>query len=232
GKVPILLDRPGYRAAEVAVELVKGKELAVAPTLERIYGAVVFRSLPPGASIRDGAVDGPVIPTGPGAVRLIPGRRVLFVAAPGFQPARIEIDVPPDAVASIDVPLAVATAPTGAVVVRANVDGALVRIDGREMGFTPAVIEGVQIGERALEVVQEGREPFHALVKVEKGQRSFLDEHLKRLQPQVEAATKSLTRAEDAPASISIITAEQIRALGYQTLSEALRAVRGAVSSN
>jgi len=232
GKMTILLDRPGYRSAEVAVELVKGKELAVAQTLERIYGAVVFRSLPPGAAIRDGAADGPPIQTGPGPVRMIPGRRVLFVAAPGFQPARIEIDVPPDAVASIDVPLAVATAPTGAVVVRANVDGALVRIDGREMGFTPAVIEGVQVGERAIEVVQEGREPLHTTVTVEKGRRSFLDVHLKRQQPKIEAATKSLTRAEDAPASITVITAEQIRALGYQTLSEALRAVRGAVSSN
>lgn len=232
GKVTILLDRPGYRAAEVAVELVKGKELAVAPTLERIYGAVLFRSLPPGVSIRDGAPDGPVVPTGPGPVRLIPGRRVLFVAAPGFQPARIEIDVPPDGVASVDVPLAVATAPTGAVVVRANVDGALVRIDGREMGFTPAVIEGVQIGEREIEVVQEGRAPFQTRVTVEKAGRSFLDVHLKRVQPQIEAATKSLTRAEDAPGSITVITGEQIRALGYQTLSEALRAVRGVVSSN
>jgi len=232
GRVTIVLDRPGYRSAEVAVELAKGKEQAVASTLERIYGDVVCRSLPPGASIREGAADGALIPIGPGPTRLIPARHVVFVAAPGFQPARLEIDVAPDAVTPIDVPLALATAPTGAVVVRANVDGALVRVDGREMGFTPAVIEGVAIGERQIEVVQEGRAAFHGQVTVEKGQRSFLDVHLKRLQPQVEAATKSLTRAEDAPASISIITAEQIRALGYQTLSEALRAVRGVVSSN
>jgi outer membrane receptor for ferrienterochelin and colicin len=235
GQVKILLDRPGYRSVEVAVELAKGKEQAVAPALERIYGNVVFRGLPAGVSIREGAADGAVIysvPTGPGPARMVPGRHVLFVAAPGFQPARLEIDVAPDAITPIDVPLALATTPTGAVVVRANVDGALVRVDGREMGFTPAVIEGVPVGEREVEVAQEGRASFHTRVMVEAGRRSFLDVRLKRVQPQVEAATKRLTRAEDAPGSITIITAEQIRALGYQTLSEALRAVRGVVSSN
>src|SRR5262249_20684785 len=84
GVARVLLDRPGYRSATVAVELVKGKEQSIAPTLERIYGAVVFRSLPPGASLREGAADGPLVPVGPGPTRLVPGRHVLFVAAPGF----------------------------------------------------------------------------------------------------------------------------------------------------
>jgi len=232
GKVTILMDRPGYRSVEVAVELVKGKEQAVASSLDRIYGSVVFRGLPPGAAIREGAADGALVPIGPGPTRLVPGRHVLFVAAPGFQQARFEIDVIGDAVTPVDVPLAIATTPTGAVVVRANVDGALVRIDGREMGFTPAVIEGVPVGERQIEVVHEGRAPYRARVTVEKAGRSFLDVRLKRLEPEVEAATKRLMRAEDAPGSISIITAEQIRALGYQTLSEALRGVRGVFSSD
>jgi outer membrane receptor for ferrienterochelin and colicins len=232
GRTTILLDRPGYRSAEIAVELVKGKEQAVASSLDRIYGSIVFRGLPPGASIREGAADGPLVPIGPQPTRLVPGRHVLFVAAPGFQQARFEIDVAGDAVTPVDVPLAIATTPTGAVVVRANVEGALVRIDGREVGFTPAVIEGVEVGERQIEVANEGRVPYRARVTVEKGGRTFIDVRLKRLEPEVEAAAKRLMRAEDAPGSISIITSEQIRALGYQTLSEALRAVRGVVSSN
>ena len=232
GKLTVILDRAGYRSAEVAVELAKGAERAIAPVLQRILGAVAFRNLPPGTTVRREVADGPVIPLGAAATPLPPGRHVLYVAAPGFLPARIEVDVAPDRTTSVDVPLASLPSPTGALVVRANIDGALVRIDGREMGFSPTVIEGVLAGERRVEVLHEGRETFRTTVTVEQGRRSFLDVRLRRLQPEIEAANKRLTRAEDAPASISVVTGEQIRALGYLTLADALRAVRGIVSSN
>ncbi len=232
GKLTVLLERRGYRSAEVPVEVTKGTERTIAPVLQRILGAVAFRSLPPGATVRSQVADGPPIALGPTATPLPPGRHVLFVAAPGYLPARIEIDVAPDTTTSVDVPLAPLPQPTGALVVRANIDGALVRIDGREMGFSPTVIEGVLVGERRVDVLHEGREAFTATVTIEQGRRSFLDVQLRRLQPEIEAANKRLTRAEDAPASISVVTGEQIRALGYLTVSDALRAVRGVVSSN
>jgi outer membrane receptor protein involved in Fe transport len=232
GKATVLLDLPGYRPVSVPVELAKGVEKQIAPALERIYGAVVFRGLPPGATVRDGATDGPLLVVGPTPTRLVPGRHDVFVAAPAHVPARVTIDVPPDATATIDVPLAPLPSPTGAVVVRANLDGALVRIDGREMGFSPTVIEGVPAGERLVEVEHEGRETFRTNVIVETGRRTYLDVKLRREQPLIEAANKRLTPVEDAPASITIVTAEQIRALGYLTLADALRGVRGVISSN
>ena len=232
GSATVLLDLSGYRSVSVPVELAKGTEKQIAPTLERIYGAVVFRGLPPGATVRDGATDGPLLVVGAGPTRLVPGRHDLFVAAPAHAAARVTVDVPPDETTSVDVPLAPLPSPTGAVVVRANLDGALVRIDGREMGFSPAVIEGVPAGERLVEVEHEGRETFRATVTVETGRRAYLDVRLRREQPVVEAANKRLTPVEDAPASITVVTAEQIRALGYLTLADALRGVRGVISSN
>jgi outer membrane receptor for ferrienterochelin and colicin len=45
------------------------------------------------------------------------------------------------------------------------------------------------------------------------------------------AASKSETSVEDAPASITVITRDELRAFGYQTVLEALRAVRGLFGS-
>jgi outer membrane receptor protein involved in Fe transport len=232
GRATVLLDLPGYRPVSAAVELAKGAEKHVSLALERIYGAVVFRGLPPGATVREGATDGPVLVVGSAPTRLVPGRHDVFVAAPAHVPARVTIDVPPDGTTTVDAPLAPLPSPTGAVVVRANLDGALVRIDGREMGFSPTVIEGVPAGDRLVEVEHEGRETFRTHVTVETGRRTYLEVKLPREQPLIEAANKRLTPVEDAPASITIVTAEQIRALGYLTLADALRGVRGVISSN
>jgi outer membrane receptor protein involved in Fe transport len=232
GHLKVLLDLPGYRSVELPVDVAKGSEQKLAPSLERIVGGVEFRQLPAGAVVREGTIDGRVLMQGPGSARLVPGRHVLFVSAPGYVTARVEVDVEPDGTTSVDVPLAPAASPTGAVVVRANIDGALVRIDGREMGFSPAVIEGVPVGERFIEVVKEGRQTYRTHVVVRQSERAYLDVRLRRERPEISAATKRLTRAEEAPASITVITAEEIRAFGYLTLSEALSGIRGVVSSN
>jgi outer membrane receptor protein involved in Fe transport len=232
GKVTVILGLAGYRPVEVPVELSKGTQQRISPALERITGALLFRGLPAEALVREATADGQVLQRGSGAVRVVPGRHVLYVSAPGFATARIEADVAPETTTAVDVPLAPAAAPSGAVVVRANFDGALVRIDGREMGFSPAVIEGVPVGVRAIEVSKEGRETFRTQVTVRQGERTYLDVQLRRQAPEISAATKSLVRAEDAPASISVITAEEIRAFGYLTLADALRGLRGVFSSN
>jgi outer membrane receptor protein involved in Fe transport len=232
GKVTVILELPGFRPVSVPVELARGAKRDLTPVLERIFGALAFRNLPEAAVVRTGTSDGPVLQRGPGTARVVPGRHVLFVSAPGYGTARIEVDVAPDAATSVDVPLSALPAPVGAVVVRANVDGALVRIDGREMGFTPAVIEGVLSGERQIEVSREGRETFQTVATVRQGERTYLDVRLRRQAPEITAATKSLVRAEDAPASISIVTADEIRTLGYLTLGDALRGIRGVITSN
>jgi outer membrane receptor protein involved in Fe transport len=232
GQATVLLDLAGYRSVEVPVQLARGAEQKVSPALERIFGTLVFRALPPEAVVRAGTVDGPVVRVGPGSARLVPGNAVLFVSAPQFFPTRVAVDVAPDAETSVDVPLTPLPVPTGALVVRANLDGALVRVDGREMGFAPVVIEGVRAGERDVEVSHEERETTRMRVAVREGERTNLDVRLRPRAPEVSAATKSLVRAEDAPASITIITAEEIRAFGYRTVAEALAGIRGVTSSN
>ena len=134
---------------------------------------------------------------------------------------------PAEGTAEVKAALVPRPPPTGALVVRANVDGALIIVDGKESGFTPGVVEGVTVGKHAVSIDAEGRERFTRDVDVVANERSFVDAHLRYAGPSVEAATKSLARASDAPGSITVITREELRAFGYQTVAEALRAVRG-----
>jgi len=232
GMTKILLDHDGYRPVELAAEPARGQQVKLSAVLERIYGKVEIRRVPPTAEIRRDYVDGTLLRQGPGPAQVVPGPLVLFVSAPGYQTARVLVDVSPDASVPVDVLLSPAIAPSGTVVIRSNITGALVRIDGKEAGFTPAVIDGVPTGMRNVEVVEEGRRPFVETIDVKTGERAFVDAYLAHADPEVTAATKSAIASESAPASISIITADEIAAFGYTSLSEALTAVRGAFTSN
>jgi outer membrane receptor protein involved in Fe transport len=232
GMTKILLDHDGYRPVELAAEPARGQQVKLSAVLERIYGQVEIRRVPPTAEVRRDYLDGGLIRRGPGPAQVVPGPLVLFVSAPGYQTARVLVDVPPDASVPVDVLLSPAIAPSGTVVIRSNITGALVRIDGKEAGFTPAVVDGVPTGTRNVEVVEENRRPFVETIDVKKGERAFVDAYLAHADPEVTAATKSAIASESAPASISIITADEIAAFGYTSLSEALTAVRGAFTSN
>jgi outer membrane receptor protein involved in Fe transport len=232
GAARLLLEMPGFRSVELPAELIRGQQIEARATLERIYGQLDIRRVPGDAEVRRDLVDGEVLRRGPGLVKAVPGRVVLFVSAPGFQTLRLVAEVAADAITPIDIPLAAAPPSTGSVVVRANVTGALVRVDGKEAGFTPAVIESVAVGRRQVEVVESGRRTFAVDVNVPLGERVFVDAQLTRADPEITAATKTLEAAENTPASITVISAEEIAAFGYQTVAEALAGVRGVFASN
>lgn len=231
GKTTIILDHEGHRSVELSAEPVQGKEIELTATLDKIYGAIEVRRVPDNAEIRRDFIDGELLRRGPGLLKLVPGPTVLFVSAPGHQGTRLVVNVQPDVTVPVDVLLTPATAPTGILVVRANITGALVRVDGKESGFAPAVIDGVATGMRRVDIVAEGRRPFSETVEVKQGERTFVDARLGHADPEVTAATKSSVAAESAPASISVVTADEIAALGYTTLTEALTGIRGTFTS-
>jgi outer membrane receptor protein involved in Fe transport len=232
GKATLVLELPGHSPVEVPVTLRKGEETPVSVTLEPIYGALVLRHVPPGAVVRSEFADGEVVGTAPGPLRLLPGRRALFVSAPGYQAQLLEVEIAPGTTTAVGVALAPLPPTTGMLVVRANVDGALVRIDGQEMGFTPVVIARVATGSRAIEVTHPGRHEYRSSVTVKQGERAYVDARLGRADPEIVAATKNLERAGQAPASVTVLTADEIAAFGWTTLAEALAGVHGVFASN
>jgi outer membrane receptor protein involved in Fe transport len=228
----IILDRPGFRAVELPAAPVLGQTVKVTATLERIHGTIEIRRAPANAEIRRDLVDGELLRVGPGPITVIPGPLILFVSAPGFQAESIRVDAVPDAMVPVDVLLSPAIAPTGTLVLRSNIVRALIRVDGQEAGFTPTVIDGIPTGRRQIEVVAEGRRTFSETVEIKRGERTFIDAYLGRADPEVTAATKSAIASESAPASVSIVTADEIAAFGYTTLTEALVGIRGIFTSN
>jgi outer membrane receptor for ferrienterochelin and colicins len=232
GPTQIILERDGYRPVQLGAEPVPGKELKLALVLERIYGELDIRRVPASAEIRRDFLDGEILRRGPGLIRALPGPLVLFVSAPGHQTARMMVNVLPDARVPVDALLPPAEQPTGILVVRCNIASALIRVDGKEAGFSPAVIDAVPAGLRQVEILADGRQPYQATVEVKRAERTFVDGYLGHKDPEVTAATKSSIASESAPASITVITADEIAAFGYTTLTEALTAIRGAFVSN
>jgi outer membrane receptor protein involved in Fe transport len=225
GRRKIMVKRDGYRPAEAVVTLVRGREVEANFELTLITGGVELSGTPEGAEVRD-APNGPVIARLPGRVRLPPGQRVLYVRAEGHAPGQYVVDVPADGNVPLAVSLRVQDRPTGRLVVTANRDGATVRVDGKPAGFTPTVVTLAE-GDHELEVETREVRPLRQTVTVVADKEVKVHAELRYAPPPVRAASKTLVSVDEAPASTTVLTQEELRAFGWRTLAEALSGVRG-----
>lgn len=225
GRHKIMVKKDGYRPTEATVTVARGRETEQTFDLFLITGGVELTGTPEGAEVRD-APNGPVITRLPGRARLPPGQRILYVRAPGYSPGQYVVDVPADGSVPLSVALRVQDRPSGRLVVTANRDGATVRVDGKPAGFTPTVVT-LPEGEHALEVESREVRPLRQKVTVVADQEVKIHAELRYAPPPVRAASKSLVAVDDAPASTTVLTQEELRAFGWRTLAEALAGVRG-----
>src|SRR5207245_11759095 len=120
----------------------------------------------------------------------------------------LAVEVPAEGVAPVSFKLLELPPPAGVLVVRANLDGALVRVDGKEMGFTPGVIDNVAAGTHKVEALAEGRQPVVETLAGRRDGRSFLDVKLRYAVPRVVGAEEWLTRAQDVTDAVPVISSE------------------------
>jgi len=222
GRHKIIVEKPGYEPAESdMLELKIGKETKVELSLKQIKGTAKLEG-EPGAQVKVDDERGPIACTLPCSIPVAPGRHTFFIRKEGYQPGEVTADIRADAVTVVRARLA---SQTGAVVVSSDVRDALITIDKQPVGFTPAVLN-VPVGKHTITISQQGYRPFVQAIEIATNQETKVDANLSIVE-EVSAASRTTESVEDAPASVSIIPAQELRAMGYPTIAEALRGIRG-----
>jgi outer membrane receptor for ferrienterochelin and colicins len=231
GKYRVLVELEGYEPAAVGpIEAQLGRETRVPITLKRIVGTVhVGVEGAPGAAVQVDDEKAQAACSAPCDLEIPPGLHQLYFTRDGFQAPPRQITV----VARETVKTTATLSPlTGSVVVSADEREALVEVDGRPMGFTPAVLQNVAVGKRRVRVSLRGYTAIERDVEVKTGEQSqLIDLSLTPLR-EVAAASRFAESIEDAPSSVSIIDGQELRAFGYPTIAESLRGIRGFYLSN
>ncbi|MDP3155935.1 MAG: TonB-dependent receptor [Archangium sp.] len=225
GAHTLLLELSGYRPGSVKLTAARGRETKLAAPLVRVEGSIAFTGTPEGAVIRESA-DGAELGRVPVTLSFPPGQRLLVVQAPGHSAQQVLVDVKADETIAAKVALSEKPRPTGKVIVTSNRENSVVRVDGRDFGFTPTVLT-LAVGDYTVEVSSEEVTPLVQPVKVTENSETRVTAELRYAPPKVGAASKQAVSVDDAPASVTVITREELRAFGYQTLAEALQGVRG-----
>ncbi|MEZ4235404.1 MAG: PEGA domain-containing protein [Myxococcota bacterium] len=219
-----LFERDGYESTEVSgVRGGRGETVPVTTSLVQVVGTVAFHA-PEGTVVHQGAPDGPVVCEAPCDEKFAPGNWVFYFHKDGFRDALRQLEVVRDQTTTTLVELA---PNTGSIVVDATERGALVEVDGKAAGFTPAVLQGVAVGPREVRVSRPGYEPVVIDVEVETDKQVSLDDLELLPLNEISAVSRRLEKIELAPSSVTVIGQEELKAFRYPTIYEALRGVRG-----
>lgn len=228
GGYRVILQREGYEEAAMEVTASRGVERTVELSLTPILATVQLVGGPAGAEVRVDDPESDPVGTVPGAVEIVPGAHTLIVSADGHQTARIEVDVAARETVRRSIELDLET---GTVLVDVQERGALIELDGNAVGFTPAVLDDVPAGTHTVRISRSGFRAFEETVEVAPNQQTSVDVRL-RLQQEVTAASRQTESVFDAPASVTIIPQEELRAFGFQTVWDALGGLRGVYQTN
>lgn len=230
GSYTLIIEKPGYETIETDAYDLRAEGTVVAVDLELIpiVGQVRIEG-EPGATVHLEAEDAPESCTIPCSLDLPEGKQILYFKKPGFrnQPSLIEV------VQGQELELVADLSPiTGTLIVDAGERGALIEIDGAPVGYTPAVLTDVQVGTHSLVISYEGYESYQATFEI--AEDETIDVGSIDLNPlfRVTAASRFDQNIAEAPASVTLIPQEELRAFGYQSILEAVVGSRGVYPTN
>jgi outer membrane receptor for ferrienterochelin and colicins len=222
----VILERAGFVVAQGSIEAVVGETKEQRVALEPVVGTVELRGTPEGASVYD-VGRGALVGTLPLRVDVPAGPMTVRVEAPGHASRELVVEVLADEsrVASVALERLM-----GRVVVDAPDSGALVQVDGLASGFTPVVLD-LPVGPHDIVVSLEGTRPYTTTVDVVQDRDNEVSAVLASV-TEASAASRVLQDVSDAPASVTVLTARDLRAFGWQTVAAALEGLRGVYVSD
>lgn len=229
GSTTVILEKPGYEHfAQPDVRLTVGERVQVRAQLVRVLGTLNITGTPEGAQLHIEAPEGAIEAVMPAVVELSPGEHRATVTSEGWVPRELMIHIDAQQRTELVVDL---ERQTGAVVVQADERDALILIDAKVAGFTPAVIEGVPTGVHEIVVSAEGFRPWRTTVTLAPGERLLVEAEL-AVADEVAAASRANEAVRDAPASVSLVPEREVEAFGSFTLGEAVSGERGMYRHN
>lgn len=155
GEHEVILRLTGWVTATRTVELVRGEEVDLSIVLKPRTGMVHVSSTPPGAEVRLTDQDGPRLGETPATIELPIGTRQLHLRLGGHADEVRTVDVQPDETARVLVTHRPLPPRTGRLRILTNVPSALITVDGKEIGFSPLVLELTE-GSHQVRVHQPG----------------------------------------------------------------------------
>ena len=222
GRYQVIAELAGYEDARGApVDVKLGEEARVALKLVRILGTVRVEGAQ-GAQVHVDAEDAPAACVAPCDVPVPPGHHTIFVTRAGSQTATAPAEVGPRALVTVRPSL---VALTGTLVVDADEPDAVVTVDGKAQGVSPAVLT-VPVGPHHVRVSLKGFRTVERDVGIAANDTSRLRVELASI-TEVEAASRKTEDISDAPGSVSVVPYQELRAMKYPTVAEAVRGVRG-----
>ncbi len=177
--IEVRANDPSLQPFRQTVRIVAGERLTLSPTLRPAPpagGSLRVLTNVPGAIV---SVDGEVLGEAPAtADDLPPGEHIVEARAEGYRPAQQPVTVEAGRQRVVSVRLEEVQRAPGRIVVNADVDGAVVLVDGEERGAPPVVIEGAPAGTHAIIVRAEGYREHRETCTVGPGHSCEVTAHL------------------------------------------------------
>jgi outer membrane receptor protein involved in Fe transport len=223
----LIAEYPGYEPAVVDVPATApGLEQTLDLELKPILGQVSFIG-DVGARVNiDGEPDAAAC-TVPCARSLAEGTHVVVFTRAGFHTAQQTLAIRARAREQVLVRL---DPLLGSALISTDESGALVQIDGRASGFTPAIIR-LPVGMHHVHLELKGFRAEDREIGVALNGETRLEVVLAESE-EVVAASRASEQVEDAPSSVTLVGERELSAFAPPTIAEAVRGVPGVYLSD